>query len=343
MNQEELENRVKKLFEEQGFKLRKAENRFKAEKEGLELFLSVYSSEKFSVDEVVEDVEEQENVFVDAEIENIRERIENEVSVIRKHEDEKNYPTPSYEVIGTVAIINDLGDFERDEAVRGILKHQPNVETILLKEEGLKGEFRVGEYEKLYGEKTDTAHKEFGCQFKVDPTKVYYSERFSTERKKVIDQIEEDEKVLVMFAGVGPFAIMAAKHANPKKVVAIEKNPAGADYLKQNIELNKVKGTVEGIEGDVAEVVPELGKFDRIIMPLPEAANEYLDLAFEHLEKNGVIHYYRFLKDENWSELESEIENAAEKTNSNYEIVNRRNAGERAAYIERICVEIRKK
>lgn len=342
MNQDRLEDRVRELFEEQGFKLEKTGNRFKAKKESLELLLSVYSSQEFSAEEVVEDVQPQDNVFVDEGLEKLREEIENEVSIIREQENEE-YPTPSYEVIGTVAVINDLGSFERQNAVEGILHHQPNVETVLLKEEGLSGEFRVGDYEKLYGEETETEHKEFGCLFKVDPTKVYYSERFSTERKNVVDQIQDGEKVLIMFAGVGPFAIMAAKHANPEKVVAVEKNPVGADYLKQNIELNKVENIVEGIEGDVAEVVPNLGKFDRIIMPLPEAANKYLDLAFEHLKEDGVIHYYRFLEDENWSEIESEIQDAAEKTGSGYEIVNRRNAGDRAAYIERVCVEIKKK
>lgn len=343
MKQDQLESRIRQLFEEQGFSLEKTGNRFKAEKDGLELFLSVYSSNDFSVEDAVEDVEEQENVFVDEGLEELCEEIENEVSIIRERKEEEKYPTPSYEVIGTVAIINDLGDFKKEEAVDGIRHHQPNVETVLLKQEGLSGEFRVGDYEKLYGEKTETEHKEFGCCFKVDPTKVYYSERFSTERKRVIDQIEDGEKVLIMFAGVGPFAIMAAKHSKPEKVVAVEKNPVGADYLKQNIELNNVEDVVEGFEGDVAEIVPNLEKFDRIVMPLPEAANDYLELAFEHLEKDGVIHYYRFLKDGKWSKIESEIENAAEKTGSEYEIVNCRNAGDRAAYIERVCIEIKKK
>ncbi|MFB6216740.1 MAG: class I SAM-dependent methyltransferase family protein, partial [Candidatus Aenigmatarchaeota archaeon] len=174
--------------------------------------------------------------------------------------------------------MNDLAGTDRDEAVEGILAHQ-NVKTILLKKGGLKGEYRVGDYEILYGEETETVHKEFGCRFRVDPTKVYFSERFSTERKRVVDQIKDGEKVLVMFAGVGPFAIMAAKLANPGKVVAVEKNPDGAEYLKENAELNKVEDVVEGIEGDVAEVVPELGTFDRIIMPLPESAQEFLPLA----------------------------------------------------------------
>lgn len=98
-----------------------------------------------------------------------------------------------------------------------------------------------------------------------------------------------------MFAGVGPFAIMAAKHANPEKVIAIEKNPAAAEYLKQNIKLNKVENTVKGIQGDVKKVIPKLEhKFDRVIMPLPEKAENFLNLAKQSTVKEGIIHLYKF-------------------------------------------------
>lgn len=339
MEQSKLEEKVRELFERQGFELEETDHGFKARKPGLNLDLKVFSSENYSLEEAKELVEDGEKVFVDAGLSELEAAIDDEVSVLEEEKEEPKYETPSYEVIGDIAVINDLAGVDREEAVEGILHHQ-NVKTILLKKGGLRGEFRVGEYEKLYGEETETVHTEFGCRYKVDPTKVYFSERFSTERKRVVDQIENGEKVLVMFAGVGPFAILAAKKANPEKVVAIEKNPDGADYLKENIELNGVEDKVEGVEGDVSEVVPELGEFDRVIMPLPESAGEFLDLAFEHAEDNAVIHYYRFV-DEGEEEIIEEIEKSSRATNSGFEVLESVVCGERGPGIERVCFDIR--
>lgn len=339
MKQNKLEQKVRELFERQGFDVDKHGNSLTAEN-GQKLELKVFSSEEFSVKDVLAEVKEGQNVFVDEKLEKVKEELENDVSVLSHEEKNIDYDTPSYEVIGDIVVINELAGVERDDAVEGILHHHPSIKTILLKEEGLSGEFRVGEYEKLHGEETETVHKEHGCRYKVDPTKVYFSERFATERERVVSKIEDGEKILVMFAGVGPFAIMAARKANPEKVVAVEKNPEGAKYLKENIELNNVKDIVDGIQCDVSEVVPELEKFDRIIMPLPESADEFLNLAFEHTNNNGVIHYYRFLEDENWQSLTKEVKKASNKQDLEYEIQNKVICGQRAVNIDRVCIDI---
>ncbi len=339
MKQAELEQKVRELFERQGFEVEKEGNSLTAENRE-KLGLKVYSSKEFSVEDVLSEVEEDQKIFVDEGLETVKEKIENDVSVLSEEKEEPDYNTPSYEVIGDIAVINDLAEVERDEAIEGILHHHPSIKTILLKDEGLAGEFRVGEYKKLYGEETETVHKEHGCQYKVDPTKVYFSERFATERERIVSQIEDGEKVLVMFAGVGPFAIMAAKNANPDKVVAIEKNPEGANYLKENIKLNNIEDVVEGIQGDVSEVISRLGGFDRIIMPLPESANEFLDLAFEHTNNNGVIHYYRFLEDDNWEKILDEIR-LISAGNSSYKILKKAKCGERGPAVDRVCIDIK--
>lgn len=338
MEHRKLEQKVRQLFEEQGFELEEKENGFLASN-GTELSLKVFSSEKYDKEEAVSLVDEDDKVFADEGLSGIKDRVDNDVSILEEETEREEYETPSYEVIGDIAVINELNDIEREEAVEGILQHQ-NVKTILLKKEGLKGEFRVGDYEKLYGEETETIHTEFGCRYRVDPTKVYFSERFGTERKRIVDQIKDGENVLVMFAGVGSFAILAAKEAEPGKVVAVEKNPKAAEYLKENIEMNKVGDRVEGIEGDVSEVVPELGKFDRIVMPLPESADEFLPLAFQHVEQGGTIHYYRFLEEENWEQIMEEIEEAAEETSRSYKVLDRVNCGDRGPYLERVCVDL---
>lgn len=339
MEQQKLEKRVKEIFERQDFKVEKEGNRLTASKND-EKKIQVFSSEKFSVEEAVEEVEDGFLVFVDEGLAALKDEIDSEVSVLKEQEDEKEYDLPSYEIIGDIVVISELNSGEK-EAVEGILEHHPHVKTILLKDEPLSGEFRVGDYRAIYGEETETVHKEFGCRFKVDPTQVYFSERFGTERKRVVDKIEDGEKVLVMFAGVGPFAILAAKEADPERVVAVEKNPAGAKYLKDNIKLNGVEEIVEGIKGDVEDVVPGLKeKFDRIIMPLPEAAQDYLDIAFESAADGATTHYYRFIEDDDWSKVVEEVKSSAKIRGLEFEILGRNVCGERGPSSKRVCLDI---
>lgn len=340
MKQEKLEEKVIDLFERQSFKVEKDRNQLKAVKDDQTLSLKAFSSEVFEAEEIKSSTEENDKVFVDEPLEKVQNLIPNDVSILREETETEEYETPSYEVIGSVAVINDLAGMNSEDAVKGILEHQSNVETIILKEEGLNGEFRVGEYRKLYGDKTETIHKEYGCRYRVDPTKTYFSERFATERNRVVSQIEKGEKVLVMFAGIGPFGIMAARNREPEKVVMVEKNPEAFKYLEENIRLNNVERTVDGYEGDVVEIIPDLGEFDRIVMPLPGSADEFLDLAFQHTEKDSLIHYYRFVEENNWDQIIDEIDSVAEKAGKDYRIKEKVVCGERAAHIDRVCIDI---
>lgn len=335
MKQQKLEEKVRETFEEQGFKVEKQGETFRVFRDGDEKILSIYSSEKYLPEEVIED--RQGIVFVDEGLSSLGDEIE--VSIIYDEDSGKEYELPSYELIGDIAVINEL-TVDGEEAVEGILEHHPHVKTVLRKEGGLKGEYRIGEYEKLHGEETETVHREFGVNLKVDPTEAYFSERFSTERDRVVSQIQDGEKVLVMFAGVGPFAVMAARNASPEKVVAVEKNPEACEYLKENIELNNVSETLKAFCGDVNDI--EYGeKFDRIVMPLPGSADNFLDLALDLIKDKGVIHYYRFLEEENWEEIEEEIARAVEAKGLRYEVLNRVVTGERGPSVERVCLDIR--
>ena len=322
MKQEKLEEKVAEILSREGFEIEKGV----AKKPDVELELGIYSSEKYSE----EDIDySKDKIFVDEGLD-----VEDAYTV----EEEKDYDLPSFEIIGDIAIINDLSGRDREEAVEGILAHH-DVKTILLKTEGLSGEFRVGEYEKLYGEETETIHREHGRRFKVDPTKAYYSERFATERKRVAEQVEKGENILVMFAGVGPFAVLCAQKAD--KVVAVEKNPEACEYLKNNIELNNFEDKIETFCGDVREAVPGLdGKFDRVIMPLPESAIKFLDVAVESLNDDGVIHLYSFVEDKDFSPVEEELENVVSKRGREYQIVERARCGYKSPSEDRYCIDV---
>ena len=206
----------------------------------------------------------------------------------------------SYDIVGDVVVVNDMR-LPRDfwglfvEAIRGVHK---NVRVVLVKVGGISGEERVGGYEIIYGDEgAETLHKEHGCVFKVDVRKAFYTPRLSGERLRIAKQVGEGEVVVDMFAGVGPFSIIIAKHKPGTRVYAVEKNPAAYNYLRENIRLNKMGGRVFPYMGDARKVL-STARFrrvaSRVIMNLPAGAFEFLDTAIQVAGEDAVIHYYAF-------------------------------------------------
>jgi tRNA (guanine37-N1)-methyltransferase len=150
-----------------------------------------------------------------------------------------------------------------------------------------------------YGRKENiTVHREFGCLLKVDLEKCYFSPRLGYERMRVAKQVKTDEVVVNMFAGVGCFSIVIAKHEKPLKLYSIDVTPDAVRFMKENVNLNRARYVVEVVEGDARKVITERLKnvANRVLMPLPEKAFEYLDAALAALKPDGgTIHYYDFV------------------------------------------------
>jgi tRNA (guanine37-N1)-methyltransferase len=207
--------------------------------------------------------------------------------------------------IGDIAIIEVPQELDAYKKIIGevILKTNKNVRTVLAKAGAVSGTYRLREFSVIGGEqKTETLHREFGCQYLVDVAKAYFSPRLSYEHKRVASLVEENETIVDMFAGVGPFSILIAKTHRNVKVYAIDANPNAFEYLKKNIRLNRVAGEVHPFLGDGRHVVDEkvTGVADRVIMNLPEKAIEFVDAACRALKpQGGMIHFYSFVSASN--------------------------------------------
>lgn len=108
-----------------------------------------------------------------------------------------------------------------------------------------------------------------------------------------------------MFAGVGPFAIPAAKKIKCK-VYANDLNPKSYQYLLQNCKLNKVQDLVYCYNMDGRDFVKHLVskgiQFNHVIMNLPGSAVEFLDVFINLFPQNFVlptIHCYTFARGDN--------------------------------------------
>ncbi len=172
------------------------------------------------------------------------------------------------------------------------------VKTVWRQTSSVSGDYRLRQLEFLLGErKTETIHREYGCIFKIDLEKAYFSPRLSYERLRIAKLIQPREVVLNMFAGVGCYSICIAKHSEPLKVFSIDINPVAFHLLQENSRLNRVADVVVPLQGDAKQVINTklLDVADRVLMPLPERACEYLDYALLALKPmGGWIHYYAF-------------------------------------------------
>lgn len=203
-----------------------------------------------------------------------------------------------YDVVGDVAIIiipDALVHREKEigEALLGASKH---VRVVAKRVGKYGGEYRRIQLKKICGAGGfETVHKEYGISLSLNPGEVYFSTRSATERFRVAQCVEPGEQVLVMFSGIGPYPLMIAKHRQPKTVIGVEKNPLAHRYGINNVQMNRVSGSVLLIQDDVANFVQRhRGRFHRIIMPLPGQSSDYLAAALEVLHHQGNLHYYHF-------------------------------------------------
>ena len=120
-----------------------------------------------------------------------------------------------------------------------------------------------------------------------------------------------------------------------------EKNPDAVRYMEQNVRANHAGNIITPILGDVRDEMPKLDRqFDRIIMPYPDQAFSFLDIAFKHIKPQGVIHYYTFLHEKELEKHISKIEKIADSCGRKIEIQNWRRAGSYAPRTWRMVFDI---
>ena len=173
-----------------------------------------------------------------------------------------------------------------------------NVKTVLAQTSPVHGDFRTRELKFVAGEnRTTTTHAESGCKFRIDLATVYFSPRLSHERMRIASLVRPRETVVNMFAGVGCFSIVVAKHSDVAKVFSVDLNPEAVRLMRENIRLNGVFGKVIPVLDDAREAIGTRlrNAADRVLMPLPGKPLEYLPNAVSALKKkDGWTHCYLF-------------------------------------------------
>lgn len=232
------------------------------------------------------------------------------------------YIPQSYDIIGSIAIVEikslqgqseELPSDIKRAISKAITQVNKNVKSVYEKKSEIKGEYRLRSFNHLYGDQnTETIYKENHCSFKLDIRNTFFTPRLVYERRRVSNLAYKDSETIVdLFAGVGPFSIQIARK-NDVKIYAFDKNPEAIKFLKDNISLNSLRGTINAYNIDVRDLTDpnnKIGKrlrnqINRIIMNLPERSLEFIDIACSLLKpRGGILHNYQFAQKSNPLEI----------------------------------------
>lgn len=210
----------------------------------------------------------------------------------------------SFDIVGDIAIVEIPRELSKRKGIErkianAIMAVHPGIKTVAKKGGPISGVYRTRKLKVIAGKRTtETIHTESGCRFKLDVSKAYFSPRLSFERQRISSLVKPGETVFVPFAGVGPFATVIAKAHPDAKVYANELNPAAFRYLEENIRLNKT-WNVYPLKGDARKVARAFpGVADRVVMPIPMSAPQFLDVAFALAKRDAIVHFYHFTESE---------------------------------------------
>ncbi len=225
-----------------------------------------------------------------------------------------------YKIIGDVILVKIPEELEGFKHVIGeeLLKLHPRCKAVW-RDKGKEGMLRRPNVELIAGWGSVTIHRENGCLFKLDVTKVMFSPGNQGERMRMAKVVEEGEVVVDMFAGIGYFSIPIAVHSKPKRIYSIEINPDSYEFLLENIELNKAKRIVP-ILGDSMHVTPE-GVADRVVMG-HIFCHDFLPTAIRALRERGIIHYHESVPEAVINRPIKRIEKACEELGKKVRILN---------------------
>ncbi len=195
----------------------------------------------------------------------------------------KKYRGPGYQMIGDTALIHYRMPSE-DELKSLIGWEKPACVLLLKGHEGVK---RTPAVEVLYGETHEVCHKENGCIYSLDPSKVMFSMGNRNEKTRMAKMTRNGERIADMFAGIGYFTLPAAIAG--AKVHAMEINPVSYGYLVKNAELNGVSQRVDAECGDCRDLLK--GKYDRAFMGHFESQDMLPDIL-PHMKQGGILHVH---------------------------------------------------
>ncbi|MEA3189752.1 MAG: tRNA (guanine37-N1)-methyltransferase [Thermoplasmata archaeon] len=200
----------------------------------------------------------------------------------------------AFDTIGDVVVVKVPADLAAHEAAIGDALLRFVGARAVFADLGVKDPYRVRSLRRIAGTgEALTQVAENGLKLWVDASKAYFSPRLAHERARVAALVRPGEHAVDLFAGVGPWAIQAARKG--AVVDAIDLNPDAVALARRNVAAAGVSDQVRLWEGDARAVAAGLAPADRIHMNLPHGARQFLDVAARLAAPGCMVHHHEIL------------------------------------------------
>mmetsp|Transcript_9633 Transcript_9633/g.14226 ORF Transcript_9633/g.14226 Transcript_9633/m.14226 type:complete len:384 (-) Transcript_9633:104-1255(-) len=226
------------------------------------------------------------------------------------------------EIIGNILILpprEEEKDREQKIAkrlIKVINKEKEKIKSVVKMEGNHEGKYRLQKYNVLYGDEKPLYvenYKESGITIQFHLEEVFFSNKLAGERARITKKIKEQDKVIVGFAGCGPFPCVIGKKTT-QKISVVEMNPSAIKHLKNNLKNNSIEYNI--YEGDwmtSADMIKDT--FDQIVLPAPFVETpqiiQFINYALEnYATTNTTIYYYDHV---NESEVQSKFQKEIQK------------------------------
>jgi tRNA wybutosine-synthesizing protein 2 len=239
-------------------------------------------------------------------------------------------------VIGSTVVVESDSCPNPEAVGQALLSLHGEADTVLTRE-AVVGRFSAHDTRVIAGEgDTETIHTEDGTRYAIDLSEMRFSPGNAPERSEMATQVEDDERVFDMFAGIGHFTLPMARAG--AEVLAAEVHPTPYRYLIENAVLNGVQERVEAYRADSADLdIKE--PVDRVVMGHIKA-DEWLDTAIAAIRSAGTLHCHAATSTEKlWDRPVDRIEAAARRAGRSVELVDRRVMKGHGAGVEHVVID----
>ncbi|MBI4151255.1 hypothetical protein HY492_03955 [Candidatus Woesearchaeota archaeon] len=244
----------------------------------------------------------------------------------------------SFDAIGTVAIM----EHGTKQSAKAFLARHPFFTAVYRKTGMHAGKYRVQKLVFLAGKRAMVVeHKESGLRMRVNVAKTYFSPRLSSERLRIAQLVKPGEKVLVLFGGVAPYALVLAKHTKAGHITSVELNPVAHKQAEENLVLNRLSHKITVIKADAKRwCLRTKERFDRVIMPLPLTAATFVPAALKVCKPKATIHFYTFAHDTAFNRAADPLVPACVKAKKQCVVQRVVKVGQSSPHVYRVSVDV---
>lgn len=202
------------------------------------------------------------------------------------------YRGRGYQRLGSIIVIH--GSRPTEEELNSIVAWAHPRGILWMK--SIDGVTRIPIAELLYGTCRDVCHRENGCRYWFDPSRIMFAQGNRMERARmgrVVRERGRTERVADICAGIGYFTIPMARAG--AMVHAMEISPVTFQYLLHTIGENHLSSRVEAACGDSRTLLT--GSYDRFVIGHFDSL-DLLPAALRHADTGSILHVHTTIEGE---------------------------------------------